>query len=195
MEPVTLEHDDALIIADMQHDFLPGGSLAVPEGDAIIPLLNQYIARFEAGNLPVFATRDWHPANHCSFVQQGGIWPPHCIAHTPGADFHPALNWPPGTHVISKATAQEKEAYSGFEDTALDSLLRAHGVRRLFIAGIATEYCILQTVKDALRKGYRVFVLEDGVRAINLQPDDGAQAIQEMRQSGAHLIDYGRLQP
>jgi len=193
MENITLQHYDALIVVDMQNDFLPGGSLAVPGGETVIPLLNQYMARFATHHLPIFATRDWHPANHCSFLQQGGPWPPHCVANTSGADFHPALAWPANTHVISKATTPEKDAYSGFEDTDLDAMLQSQRIQRLFIGGVATEYCVLNTVKDALHEGYQVLVLEDAIRAINLKQNDGLQAIETMSQLGTHLVTYDTL--
>lgn len=193
-ENITLQQGDALIVVDMQNDFLPGGSLAVPGGETIIPLLNQYMAWFAALHLPIFATRDWHPANHCSFLQQGGPWPPHCVANSSGADFHPALAWPANTHIISKATTAEKDAYSGFEDADLDAMLWSQGAQRLFIGGVATEYCVLNAVKDVLHKAYQVFVLEDAIRAINLKQDDGLQATQTMTELGAHLTIYRTLQ-
>jgi nicotinamidase/pyrazinamidase len=193
MENITLQHYDALIVVDMQNDFLPGGSLAVPGGGTIIPLLNQYMARFAALHLPIFATRDWHPANHCSFLQQGGPWPPHCVANTSGADFHPELAWPANSHIISKATTPEKDAYSCFEDTNLDAMLQSQHIQRLFIGGVAMEYCVLNTVKDALHEGYQVLVLEDAIRAINLKQNDGLQAIETMSQLGAHLVTYDTL--
>ena len=176
---------DALIVVDVQNDFLPGGSLAVPEGDAVIPVLNRYIALFNGKGLPVFATRDWHPPDHCSFRPQGGRWPPHCIAGTAGAAFPAALELTSGTRIISKADTQAKDAYSGFEGTPLNALLQAAAVRRVFVGGLATDYCVLNTVKDALRCNYATFVIEDAVRAVNVKPDDGAHALEEMRRLGA----------
>ncbi|MBS0298858.1 MAG: nicotinamidase [Proteobacteria bacterium] len=184
---------DALIVVDMQNDFLPGGSLAVAGGNDIVPQLNRYLAYFAAHRLPVVATRDWHPPDHCSFQPQGGLWPPHCIAGSGGAAFHPALEFPAATHTISKATARESDAYSGFSGTQLDALLQSLHIRRVFVGGVATEYCVGNTVKDALRLRYAAFVLEDAVRAIDRQPGDGQRALQEMLRLGAQLIRYEEL--
>ncbi|SEK78194.1 nicotinamidase [Nitrosovibrio tenuis] len=179
---------DALLLVDVQNDFLPGGSLPVPNGNEVVPVLNRYLALFHAHDLPIFATRDWHPPDHCSFLQKGGPWPPHCIAETPGAAFPTGLELPTHAHIISKATLRENDAYSGFDDTRLDTLLRSFGIRRLFIGGLATEYCVLNTVKDALRHRYSTFVLEDAVRAISVA--DGVNALEEMRRLGAIPIHY-----
>jgi nicotinamidase/pyrazinamidase len=179
---------DALIVVDVQNDFLPGGSLAVPIGDEVIPVLNRYIAIFHSRQLQVIATRDWHPPDHCSFRQQGGPWPPHCIAATRGAEFPATLHLPPEVHVISKAETAEKDAYSGFGGTALHQLLQSSGIRRVFIGGLATDYCVLNTVKDALHYGYTVFLLVDAVRAVNVHPDDGLHAIEEMTGLGAEPV-------
>jgi len=176
---------DALLIVDVQNDFLPGGSLAVLHGDKVVPALNRYIGTFEAQGLPVYATRDWHPERHCSFRAQGGPWPPHCIAHTRGAEFAPALRLPPAATVISKATSADRDAYSGFEGTDLDQRLRATGVRRLFVGGLATDYCVLNTVRDALQLGYEVLLLTDAIRAVDVQPGDGQRAEDEMTRLGA----------
>ena len=186
-EGVTLGDGDALILVDMQNDFLPGGSLAVMGGDEIIPLLNACIARFTARGLPVFATRDWHPPDHCSFRENGGQWPVHCVAGTPGAEFAPNLKLPESLTVISKATQPDADAYSGFQDTDLEARLRSQGIERLFTGCLATDYCVKSTVLDALDLGFEVFLLEDAIRAVNLQPDDGDKAIDAMRQKGARL--------
>jgi nicotinamidase/pyrazinamidase len=189
----VLESGDALLVVDMQNDFLPGGSLAVPRGDEIIPLLNRYISWFHAHGLPVFATRDWHPPDHCSFLPQGGPWPPHCIAATAGAAFPAALVLPADTRIISKAIQREQDAYSGFAGTQLDALLQADNVRRLFVGGVATEYCVRNTVQDALQHHYTVFVLLDAVRALNLQADAGPQALEAMAHLGAIPLHFEAL--
>jgi nicotinamidase/pyrazinamidase len=178
---------DALIIVDVQNDFLPGGALAVADGDAVLPVLNSYIAAFQKHELPIYATRDWHTPDHCSFQAQGGTWPPHCVAGTLGADFAPQLKLPEADQfvIISKATQPDKDAYSGFDGTDLAEWLQKENVRRLFIGGLATDYCVLNTVRDALKQGFDVILLEDAMRPVNRQPDDGAKAIQEMRQHGA----------
>ncbi|MCS6787354.1 MAG: nicotinamidase [Thiobacillaceae bacterium] len=180
---------DALIIVDVQNDFLPGGALAVPQGDAVIAPLNRWIGRFAAAGLPIVATRDWHPADHCSFRTRGGPWPPHCIAGTPGAAFAPQLALPDSALVVSKATAREAEAYSGFAGTDLAARLRALGVKRLYIGGLATDYCVKNTVLDALKEGFAVVLLREATRAVEVQPGDGARAIAAMQAAGAQVVD------
>jgi len=182
---VHLTAGDALIVVDVQNDFLPGGSLAVPQGDEVIAVLNRYIAAFHARELPIFATRDWHPPDHCSFQQQGGPWPPHCIADTPGAAFPAALEFPPDAHIISKATTLTKDAYSGFEGTRLNELLQVAGIRRVFVGGLATDYCVRATVLDGLKQGFKVTVLMDAIKGVDIKPEDSANAIKEMERTGA----------
>ena len=179
---------DALLIVDVQNDFLPGGSLAVMRGDEVVPVLNRYLDIFAMQNLPVYATRDWHPQRHCSFREQGGPWPPHCVAKTAGAAFAAALQLPPAAVIISKATKPEQDAYSGFQGTDLHRRLHAAGIRRLFIGGLATDYCVLSTVRDALQLGYEVLLLADAIRAVDVQPGDGLRAEQEMIKLGAQRI-------
>lgn len=182
----ALQSDDALLVVDVQRDFLPGGALAVPDGDAVVAPLSVWIRRFVAAGRPVFATRDWHPADHCSFAPQGGPWPPHCIAASPGAELAPGLELPvAAASIVSKATQRAADAYSGFEGTDLDARLRASGVRRLFVGGLATDYCVLNTVQDALRLGYRVVLLVDCIRAVDVQAGDGARAMVAMLAAGA----------
>jgi len=182
---------DALVLVDVQNDFLPGGSLAVPEGDAVIPVLNRWIRRFLDAGLPIFATRDWHPANHCSFVDQGGPWPPHCVMGTPGAEFSRELDLPPDVPVISKAMRPDKEAYSDFEDTDFAVQLRGLGVKRLFVGGIATDYCVRATVLGALEQGFEAVLLVDGVRPVDVAPGDGERAVAEMAAAGAEVARDG----
>ena len=180
---------DALLIVDVQVDFLPGGNLAVPDSHEIIPVLNRYISLFNRRQCTIVATRDWHPSDHCSFRSRGGVWPPHCIADTAGAAFAPDLALPPEAIVISKATAADEEAYSGFQGTALADRLRGLGVRRLFVGGLATDVCVLNTVKDAISEGFEVVLLLDAVRAVDVQPNDGAKAIAEMKALGAVAVE------
>lgn len=182
---IRIEKDDALLIVDVQRDFLPGGSLAVPDGDAVVPVLNRYIALARSRNLPVFASRDWHPKNHCSFRSRGGIWPEHCVAGTPGAAFAENLELPPDAVVIDKATHEDADAYSAFQGTNLAAQLRERGVRRVLVGGLATDYCVLNTVRDALREGFKVVLLKDAIRAVNVNAGDGARAEREMQESGA----------
>lgn len=190
---INLKKGDALIIVDLQNDFLAGGSLAVLYGNEVIPVLNQYRGAFQVKGLPIFATRDWHPPNHCSFKAQGGPWPPHCVAGTKGAQFASELILPSSTVIISTATEPDKEAYSGFNGTDLNERLRSARIHRLFIGGLATDYCVLNTVKDAIERSYKVFLLQDAVRAVNVNPDDGKKAEAEMARMGAIPITLNSL--
>ena len=183
MEPLRL--GDALLIADVQNDFLPGGALGISGGDEILPVLLAYIHRFQAKGLPIFLSRDWHPSNHCSFRSQGGPWPVHCVAGSPGSLPPSSFEAPPSAVLIYKAIDANEEAYSAFEHTPLHRHLQALGVRRLFVGGLATDYCVLNTVKDARALGYEVCLLTDGIRAVNVHPEDGPQAEAHMIQLGA----------
>ena len=176
---------DALLIIDVQRDFLAGGALAVPAAETVIAPLNSRIAQFIAARLPVFATRDWHPPDHCSFRTQGGDWPVHCVAGTPGAQFSAVLDLPADIHVISKATQGDADSYSGFAGTDLHQQLQGLGVRRLFAGGLATDYCVRHTVLDALRLGYGVILLLDGMRPVDVRIGDGERAIAAMLAAGA----------
>jgi nicotinamidase/pyrazinamidase len=186
---VTIQSGDALLIVDIQKDFLPGGRLAIADGNDVLPVLLSCISTFESRGLPIFATRDWHPQNHRSFTEQGGVWPIHCVADSPGAKPPSSFRLPSSTVIVTKGTAPETEGYSGFQGTKLDAQLKEADVRRLFVGGLATDYCVLNTVKDALNFGYQVYLLSDAIRAVNLQPNDGSKAIEAMRQQGAILIE------
>lgn len=188
MMPITPQAGDALVIVDVQNDFLPGGRLAVPAGDEIIPALNLAIDAFAELALPIIATRDWHPVNHCSFSAQGGIWPAHCVAGSEGAQFPPRLRIPGSAIVVSKATAPGADAYSAFDGTTLAAHLRSMDVKRLFVGGLATDYCVLATVSDALQLGLGVVVLLDAIRAVNRHAGDGEAAVAHMAAQGAILI-------
>lgn len=184
---------DALLVVDVQNDFLPGGSLAVPQGDEVVPVLNAYIALFERAGLPVFASRDWHPPGHCSFDSEGGSWPPHCVQRSRGAEFAAALRLPRQTAVISKGAAADGDAYSAFQGTALASRLRQEGVCRLFVGGLATDYCVLATVTDALAAGFEVMLLRDAVRAVDVVAGDGERALERMQRLGARGVELTGL--
>ena len=188
-----LQAGDALVVVDVQSDFVDG-SLAVPDAASIIPVLNRYVGEFERRGLPVVATRDWHPADHSSFAAQGGRWPSHCVAGTRGAEFAAGLSLEPGATVVSKATERVRDAYSGFAGTSLDATLRGLGVKRLFIGGLATDYCVLETVKDALRQGYEAFLLSDAIRAVDARPGDGVRAQLEMLRAGAAPLRLGDIE-
>jgi nicotinamidase/pyrazinamidase len=182
-------------VVDVQRDFLPGGSLAVSSGDTVIPALNRYLALWRDRGLPVFATRDWHSRSHCSFREQGGPWPPHCVAGTEGAEFPQGLDFPSNVVVISKGDAADRDAYSGFQATHLHERLREAGVRRVFVGGLATDYCVLATVRDAEALGYAVRLLTDAIKAVDVHPGDGQRAQDEMLSLGAEPIRYEQLVP
>jgi nicotinamidase/pyrazinamidase len=186
---------DALVLVDVQNDFCPGGALAVPEGDRVVPVLNRYIARFRDAGAPIFASRDWHPARTKHFKAWGGVWPPHCVQGTEGAAFHAALAVPPDATVVSKGMDPESDAYSCFqaEDPGgmpFAAALGEQGVQRLYVGGLATDYCVKATVLDALHEGFEVLVLSDAVRAVDVKPGDGETALAEMRDAGARFVTF-----
>lgn len=184
---------DALIIVDVQNDFCPGGSLAVQYGDEVVAVLNRYIARFAAAGLPIVATRDWHPLKTTHFKNYGGVWPQHCVQQTTGAAFHPNLKLSTDVIVVSKGMAADEDSYSGFQGkddagTPLAELLNGLGVKRIFVGGLATDYCVKQTVIDGLKEGFAVVLLGDAIRGVNLNPDDSEKALGEMRAAGATTL-------
>jgi nicotinamidase/pyrazinamidase len=175
----------ALVIVDFQNDFCPGGALAVPTGDEIAPRLNDLAG---SGDFDVvIATRDWHPPDHGSFVEQGGPWPVHCVAGTPGAELHHALDPSPIDLVVDKGQDPGTEGYSGFEATGLADLLRERGVDRLTVVGLATDYCVKNTALDALREGFAVTVDSTATRGVDVQPGDSERALDEVRAAGASV--------
>jgi nicotinamidase/pyrazinamidase len=182
---ISIDPSDALIITDIQNDFLPGGALPVKEGDLVIPALNEYAAMFHEAHATIVASRDWHPPNHMSFKAQGGIWPPHCVQGTTGAEFSPLLRIHSETIVISKATDPAKEAYSVFDETDLAEKLRAMGVTRVFVGGLATDYCVVNSVLDARRLGFEVVVLLDATKGIDVNPGDVDKALDMMAAAGS----------
>jgi nicotinamidase/pyrazinamidase len=190
---VALSPRSALLVVDVQRDFCPGGSLAVEGGDKVVAELNDEIDRFQARALPIIATRDWHPAGHVSFHERGGPWPAHCVQGTKGAEFHPGLALPKEAAVMSKGTDPDQDAYSGFQGTGLAEQLRALRVDRVFIGGLATDYCVKATTLDALEQGFQAFVLEDAVRGVDLKPGDSARALEEMLRRGAVLTRYEEI--
>lgn len=190
----------ALVIVDMQRDFCPGGALAVPNGDAVVPVLNRYAQRFAAAGLPIFASRDWHPAQTAHFLAGGGPWPVHCVQQTAGAAFHPDLRLPPTTVVLSKGMGATEDAYSAFQarddaNQTLPLLLAGRQISHLYVGGLATDYCVRATVLDALRSGCRATLLIDASRGVNVQPGDSEAAIEAMVRAGADLLTLERLEP
>ncbi len=191
---VRLAEKDALIVVDVQRDFMPGGALPVPQGDSVVAPLNSYIELFERRGLPVFFTRDWHPENHISFKAYGGIWPPHCVQNTEGAEFHPDLKMPSDNRfIISKGTSPDFDAYSGFQGTLLEDLLRERGVKRVFVGGVATDYCVKNTVIGALNRDFQAFLLIDAVKGVDVSPGDSEKAIDLMLNRGAVAVDIKDL--
>lgn len=182
---MKIDKNSALLVVDVQNDFCPGGALAVPDGDHVVPVINDYMKRFHKADSQVIATRDWHPPNHISFEDQGGIWPPHCIQGTQGAAFHPGLGLPEGVEIFSKGSDPMKEAYSGFQDSDLSECLQKRGVRRVFVCGLATDYCIKSTVVDAVKEGFEVHFLEDAIRGVGINPGDVEESIAEMKKAGS----------
>ena len=178
----------ALIVVDMQNDFCPGGTLAVTDGDRIISDINKLVVDFLHEGDQVYFTRDWHPKNHCSFSENGGIWPTHCIAGTKGAEFHSELFVPDSAVIISKGDRPFPDAYSGFQNTALEKVLKISCTEEVTVCGLATDYCVKATVLDALKSGFKVRVFENGIRAVNVSPGDGKKALEEMEKNGADII-------
>jgi nicotinamidase/pyrazinamidase len=185
-----MQGKDALVIVDVQNDFCPGGALAVERADEVIPVLNEYIARFAAAGLPILVTRDWHPPKTSHFKTYGGVWPAHCVQDTAGAEFHRDLKLSPDMIMVSKGSAADEDSYSAFQakDNAgvpLAELLHRLDVARIFIGGLATDYCVKYTALDGLHAGFAVVLLTDAIRGVNLQPEDSEKALAEMRAAGA----------
>ena len=179
-----MKDTDALVVVDVQNDFCPGGALAVTDGDAVVDVINAIAPRFAI----VFATQDYHPPGHSSFAEQGGPWPVHCVQGTVGAEFHPRLDTAAFDEVIHKGTDPATDGYSGFAGTDLDDRLWSRGATRVFVAGLATDYCVRATVIEAIANGFDAVVVTDAVRAVDLQPGDGADALEEMAAAGATLV-------
>jgi nicotinamidase/pyrazinamidase len=182
----------AILVVDVQRDFCPGGSLAVPEGDGVVPVLNRVMERT---GVAVYASRDWHPAGSAHFER----WPPHCVQGTAGAELHPELALPPGARIVSKGTDPDDDGgYSAFDGalpdhTRLADDLDARGIEHLVVGGLATDYCVKESVLDALRRGYRVTVLTDAISGIDAEEGDSDSALEAMRRAGARLVSSNRL--
>jgi len=193
MSAIHLDRGDALLVIDMQVDFLPGGALGVAGGHETVAPINHLIELFQARGLPVVASRDWHPGDHCSFAAQGGPWPPHCVAGTPGAEFTAELALPDDAIVVSKADTSAVDAYSAFAGTDLAAQLRARGVGRVTVCGLATDYCVLNTVTDALEEGFDAIVVPEAMRAVDVKPGDGTRALDRMVARGAVPVRLGEF--
>jgi nicotinamidase/pyrazinamidase len=200
-----------LLLVDLQNDFLPGGALPVAQGNAIIPVINELLKQpFDL----VVATKDWHPADHCSFADNqhksvgehvvlAGIdqilWPRHCVQGSWGAEFAPGWDTTKVDKVIHKGTNRNIDSYSTFFDnrhllsTGLETYLREKGVHEIYIAGLATDYCVKYSVLDALSLGFNVYVILEACRGVNLRPEDSAEALRDMQKMGAHLVSFKDL--
>ena len=181
----------ALLVVDVQNDFCAGGALAVPEGQRVVEPINRLLTACAASGVPIFASRDWHPAESRHFASHGGAWPVHCVADTLGAAFHSDLRLPTAAIVVSKGQAPDTDGYSAFEGTLpngtrLGEALEADGVRDLVVCGLATDYCVRASVLDALRHGLRVEVVSDAIAAV--KPAAGEAAADERRAAGAKLV-------
>ena len=197
----------ALLLIDIQNDFLPGGALAVPGGDEVVPVANRLMAKYDL----VVATQDWHPADHLSFASQHAgkrpgdviqldgldqiLWPDHCVQHTSGAEFAARLNQSGIRHVVHKGTDRTIDSYSGFFDNArrkatdLESVLRSAGVDEIHIMGLATDYCVKATALDAIDLGFSTVLLVAGVRGVDLHPGDCERTIEQMRRARVQIAE------
>jgi nicotinamidase/pyrazinamidase len=175
----------ALIVVDVQNDFCPGGALAVPDGDAVVEVVNRLADEASF----VVATRDWHPPDHGSFSVEGGVWPVHCVRGTPGAELHPRVDQGQIDVIVDKGEVHDKEGYSGFEGTSLERLLRDRGVDDVDVVGLALDYCVKATALDARRAGFGVTVHRGATRAVEVSPGDGERAVEELRAAGVEVVD------
>lgn len=182
----------ALLVVDVQKDFCPGGALAVPAGDRVVPALNRHIADASAQGWPVYASRDWHPPVTKHFKLYGGEWPPHCIHDTEGAKFHGDLRLPASAIIIDKGQNPDKAGYSAFDGYTSAGLtfladLEGRQIDRLYVGGLATDYCVKYSVLDAIRAGLEVTVLGDAIAGVDVTAGDSARAMDEMKAAGAHI--------
>ena len=190
----------ALLVVDVQNDFCTGGALAVPESDRVVGAMNRHLANAVADDVPIYASRDWHPPRTAHFKPFGGEWPVHCVQHSPGAEFHPELQLPSSTIVITKGETADAAGYSAFEGTTPEGRtlladLRRRGVTHLYVGGLATDYCVRASVLDALDAGLRVTVLADAIAGVDVTPGDSTRARQEMQARGAVLQEDGTPLP
>ena len=192
---INIDRHTALVVVDIQNDFCPGGALPVPDGDQVVPAINKYIQLFRSANAQIIYTRDWHPSDHSSFKTQGGPWPPHCVQGSEGAKFRADLLPPNEGEIVSKANRKD-DAYSFFQGADLAHRLRRlrfrlglrGGIKQLFVGGLATDYCVKETVLDGLKLGFQVYYLDDASKGVNVNPDDSELAIKEMLSKGAKKV-------
>jgi len=182
----SYQEGDALLVVDVQKDFCPGGALAVDEGDRVVPVLNEWIETAFLKDIPVYASRDWHPIQHTSFQNQGGQWPPHCIQDTDGARFHPDLKITDNTIVVTKGVRFDQDQNSVFDQTGLAVWMKKVGIRRLWVGGLAQDVCVLASVLDARKEGFEVAVIDAATRPVDTQ--QGREALEAMQQAGARIL-------
>ena len=184
-----LDQEDALLAVDVQNDFCAGGSLVVPMGEAVVPELNRWIAAAVAGGATVWASRDWHPADHVSFHERGGPWPPHCVRNSPGAALRSDLHLPASVLIVDKGVQRDRDSYSAFDGTGLADRLRGTGVRRVWVGGLALDYCVLATALDSVKEGFETHLLLRAARPVDVTPGDGDRAVDRMVAAGV-IIEH-----
>jgi nicotinamidase/pyrazinamidase len=183
----------ALLVVDVQYDFCTGGALAVRDSDHVVAAMRRYVASAVDHDVPVYASRDWHPAVTSHFAKYGGTWPVHCVQHTHGADFHADLHLSDAAIVVTKGTDADRPGYSAFDGRTPDGRsliddLRSRGVSRLYVGGLATDYCVRQSALDALDAGLEVTLLGDAIAGVDLNPGDAARALTELGAKGAVIL-------
>ncbi|MBT8419857.1 MAG: nicotinamidase [Gammaproteobacteria bacterium] len=188
MAPVenTLEYGDALIIVDVQNDFCPGGALPIDGGDRVVPIINRWVAMAITKNVPIYASRDWHPVGHISFKEHGGLWPTHCLQDTHGARLHLDLKLPDSTVKITKGVRFDQDQNSAFDQTGLAVQLRKEGIRRLWVTGLAEDVCVLATALDARKEGFDVVLIKEATQPIT--PESGEKARMRMHEAGVRVV-------
>lgn len=185
VKAIDMKTGDALLIIDLQNDFCPGGALPIEEGNKVIPIINEWIQKAVNHNIPVYASRDWHPKRHISFKEEGGKWPPHCIQDSNGAQFHGRLILPDQTVIVTKGVRFDKDQNSAFDETGLGVYLQRKGIERLFICGLALDVCVLATVMDGLRLGFKVMLILNATRPVT--QSGGAAAVEQMKNAGVQV--------
>lgn len=178
----TFRKGDALLVVDIQNDFCPGGALPIEEGDAVIPVLNEWIEAAREAGSPIYVSRDWHPRDHLSFAEEGGDWPAHCVQDTKGAAFHPDLAVPESAVVLTKGTRFDKDQYSAFDETGLAAELKKRDVHRIWIGGLALDVCVRATALDACKAGFEIHLIKAATRPVT--PEGGADALKELKRAG-----------
>lgn len=180
-----LRRGDALLIVEVQRDFCAGGSLPIDEGDSVVPILNEWIAAAQTIGVPVYASRDCHPVNHMSFASEGGEWPPHCVAGTDGAAYHPELALPADVIVVTKGVRFDKDQYSALDETGLEVELKKRGIQRIWIGGLALDVCVRATALDARKAGFEVSLIKAATRPVTRQ--GGEEALDELEKAGVSI--------